>query len=478
MAASRRAFCIHGHFYQPSREDPLTGRVPVEEGAAPYENWNERILDHCYAPNAVLQNFEKISFNLGPTLFNWLDMRDPHTAALIVEQDMRNVRRYGVGNAMAQPYHHTILPLSTRTDKLTQVRWGIADFERRFGHRPGGMWLPEAAVDDETLDVLAECGIEFTILAPWQADTPHLDITHPYRVELSSGRSIAVFFYDADCSTRISFDPLSTENADEFLARVIQPRFNAGDQPQILLAASDGELYGHHQPFRDKFLQRLMRGAAETSDIEATFPALWLLQNPAQETIRIRQNTSWSCHHGVSRWKETCGCTPHGDWKTHLRKALDTLAVDIDQQYVEICSPLVYTPWELRHEYIRVVNGEISVEGLIQLYARRELTNEEMRAVDMLLAAQFERQRMFTSCGWFFEDFDRIEPRNVVAYAAQAVWLTYLVSRKDLTLRARELFSTVRSWRTGLHGDRVFDERLARAQAMRRKLETEAVVPA
>lgn len=475
MAASRRAFCIHGHFYQPSREDPLTGRIPLEEGAAPYENWNERILDHCYAPNAVLQNFEKISFNLGPTLFNWLDMRDPHTAALIVEQDLSNVRRFGVGNAMAQPYHHTILPLATRMDKLTQVRWGIADFERRFGHRPAGMWLPETAADDETLDVLAECGIEFTILAPWQADKPHLDGTRPYRVELASGRSIAVFFYDADISTRISFDPDATSNADSFLNTFIAPRFTPADRPQLVLAASDGELYGHHQPFRDKFLQRLMRGAAENSDIQVTYPALWLLENPPTETIRIRENTSWSCHHGVSRWKETCGCTPHGDWKERLRKALDTLAVEIDRLYLDTVSPLVYTPWELRHEYIRVVIGETSVEGLIQLYARRELSNAEIRTVDMLLAAQFERQRMFTSCGWFFEDFDRIEPRNVVAYAAQAVWLTYLSTRTDLSGRARELLAPVRSWRSGLRGDRVFDERLARAQSFRRKIELDVV---
>lgn len=477
MAAFRRAFCIHGHFYQPSREDPLTGRIPLEEGAAPYENWNERILDHCYAPNAVLQNYEKISFNLGPTLFNWLDMRDPHTAALIVEQDLRNVRRFGVGNAMAQPYHHTILPLASRIDKLTQVRWGIADFERRFGHRPAGMWLPETAADDETLDVLAECGIEFTILAPWQADTPQLDSTRPYRVELANGRSIAVFFYDAEISTRISFDPAATSNADSFLNSYIAPRFTSADQPQLVLAASDGELYGHHQSFRDKFLQRLMRGAAENRDIEVTYPALWLLENPPTETIRIRPNTSWSCHHGISRWKEACGCTPQGDWKEHLRQALDALAAEIDRLYLDAVTPLVYTPWELRHEYIRVVIGETSVERLIQLYARRELSYAEIRAVDMLLAAQFERQRMFTSCGWFFEDFDRIEPRNVVAYAAQAVWLTYLATHIDLSGRARELLATVQSWRSGLRGDRVFDERLERAQSFRRKIELD-VVPA
>ena len=170
-----RSLIIHGHFYQPPREDPLTGEIPIEPGAAPYRNWNERIHAQCYYPNALLHNFAGISFNIGPTLIEWMFDYDPETEASIVEQNRANLEAYGVGNAMAQAYNHTILPLASHHDKITQVRWGIADFELRFGQKPQGMWLPETGVDDETLAVLADCGIEFTILAPWQADTPNLD---------------------------------------------------------------------------------------------------------------------------------------------------------------------------------------------------------------------------------------------------------------------------------------------------------------
>ncbi len=221
---SIHGFCIHGHFYQPPREDPLTGEIPVEPGALPYRNWNERIHEQCYRPNAVQGNFEHISFNLGPTLLNWMEASDPRTVAQIVEQDHFNLEKHGVGNAMAQAYNHTILPLASRADKAIQVSWGIADFERRFGHRPAGMWLPETAVDDETLEVLVEHGIQFTILAPWQAEEPDLNPTQPYWADLPGGKRIAVFFYNQDLSTRVSFDPGSTVNADAFLTNFLLPK--------------------------------------------------------------------------------------------------------------------------------------------------------------------------------------------------------------------------------------------------------------
>jgi alpha-amylase/alpha-mannosidase (GH57 family) len=195
------SFCVHGHFYQPPREDPLTGEIPIEPGSAPYRNWNERINAQCYRPNAQLGNFERISFNIGPTLMQWMAKHDPETANLIVHQERKNLERFGFGNALAQPYNHTILPLASLEDKITQVRWGIADFEFRFGHKPEGMWLPETAVDHESLQVLVDNGIQFTILAPWQADTDHLDTSQPYRVNLVSGKDIIVFFYNQDLST-------------------------------------------------------------------------------------------------------------------------------------------------------------------------------------------------------------------------------------------------------------------------------------
>ena len=331
---SIHGFCIHGHFYQPPREDPLTGEIPVEPGALPYHNWNERIHEQCYRPNAVQGNFEHISFNLGPTLLNWMEASDPRTVAQIVEQDRSNVHKYGVGNAMAQAYTHTILPLASRADKVIQIGWGIADFERRFGHKPAGMWLPETAVDDETLEVLVEHGIKFTILAPWQAEEPDLNPTQPYWAELPGGKRIAVFFYNQDLSTRVSFDPGSTTNADAFLTNFLLPKYsNNGhsNEPQLVMIASDGELYGHHQPFRDKFLAYLMGGAMRGKPVRATYPGRWLKEYPPARSIRIRKFTSWSCHHGVTRWMGPCGCTPHGEWKTAERQAFSEIGRMLDE---------------------------------------------------------------------------------------------------------------------------------------------------
>ena len=259
-----RALCIHGHFYQPPREVPLTAEIPHEEGAAPFPNWNERIYDHCYAPNVHLKNFERLSFNVGPTLWNWMFEQHADTCAEIVKQEHVDWKRYGVSNAMAQPYNHSILPLANKEDKLTQIRWGIEDFEFRYGHRPQGMWLPETAVDLETLETLVECGIEYTILAPWQAEELP-DTNRPYLLAIEGNRKLSAFFYNQDLSTRVSFDPTSTVNADEFLQNAILPQFKSGKDadgaPQLVTLASDGELYGHHQPFRDKFLQHLLNGA-------------------------------------------------------------------------------------------------------------------------------------------------------------------------------------------------------------------------
>lgn len=463
-----KAFCIHGHFYQPPREDPLTAEIPLEPGAAPYRNWNERIHDQCYRPNAELGNFEKISFNIGPTLFQWMEEFDPVTVSRIVTEERRNFAKYGVGNAMAQAYNHTILPLSARHDKITQVRWGIADFEHRFGHKPIGLWLPETAVDEETLEVLVDCEIQFTILAPWQAATDNVDFSQPYWVSLSEGRKIAVFFYDQALSTRISFDPSATINADRFVWETLMPEFRMSTRqlnvPQMILIASDGELYGHHQPFRDKFLAYLMDGAVTNQLIEKTFPALWLKENPPTQHILVRPNTSWSCHHGVTRWEGACGCTPNSGWKAPLRNALNYLANLLDQQYLDIISPYIGDPWQLRHEYIHVILGEIKLEELIRSVIAKRLDETEVRKVRLLLAAQSERQRMFTSCGWFFDDFDRIEPRNNVAYAAQAVWLTRMATGVDLTKPAMNHLHQVKSWRSGLHADVVFAHHILRAR--------------
>lgn len=463
------AFCVHGHFYQPSREDPENGNIPQEQGAAPYHDWNQKIHERCYRPNAEQHNFERISYNIGPTLFKWMNGYDANTTARIIAQDRLNYDRYGVGNAMAQPYHHTILPLSPRQDKETQVRWGIADFETRFGHHPSGMWLPETAVDLETLDVLAQCGIQYTILAPWQAAVDPVDVTQPYWVQTSSGRRIAVFFYEAELSGRVSFDASATVNADRFAEEILMPKFNAysgGKDPRYILIASDGELYGHHQPYREKFLSYLTTTALRNRSLECVFPGLWLRLHPPRETIQIREETSWSCHHGLSRWKEGCGCVPHGEWKAPLRQALDQISNLLDDVYLERAGSLFENPWEIRHRYVTVLQGKARMEELITAVMERQPTQGELQTVDLLLRSQLDRQRMFTSCGWFFEDFDRIEPRNVVAYSAFACYWTYLATGEDVASKAVQLLRPVRSLRTGLRAESVFNYYYQRAREM------------
>lgn len=470
---SNMAFCVHGHFYQPPREDPLTGEIPIEPGAAPYRNWNERINAQCYRPNAELGNFEHISFNVGPTLMDWMAKHDPETMNRIIDQERKNVDTYGVGNAMAQAYNHTILPLGSFIDKVTQVRWGVADFEFRYGHEPEGMWLPETAVDDETLWVLADCGIKFTILAPWQANTDHLDATQPYRVHLAGSNGapdhdIAVFFYNRDLSTRISFDPGATVNADRFVLEELLPKYQLHKGraliPQLMLMASDGELYGHHQPFRDKFLSYLMDGALHQHPIASTFPGLVLQNQPEMETLSIHQNSSWSCQHGLSRWSGECACTANSAWKAPMRQALKQIAAMIDEQYLSVAERYFNDPWELRHQYIHVVHGTTTLDELAMSLADHPVAKDILRQLTLLLRAQFERQRMFTSCGWFFDDFDRIEPRNNIAYAAHAVLLTEMAVEEDLTQPAEAALSCVRSWRSGLCADEVFHRHMQRAE--------------
>jgi len=463
-----QTFSIHAHFYQPPREDPITGSIPVEAGAAPFPNWNERIHAECYRPNAELGNFERISFNLGPTLFEWMAAYDPLTSQRIVAQDRANLQRHGVGNAMAQPYHHSILPLASLRDKQTQVSWGIEQFEVRFGRKPAGMWLPETAMDYETLSVLADQGIQYTILAPWQAASDNLDVTEPYRVSLPEGRSIMVFFYHSGLSGGISFTPSMTVNADHFahydLAPLFRPDKIQQGEPQMLLIATDGELYGHHQPLRDHFLAHLINGASRKTGLTPSYPARWLKENPPRRTIQLREKTSWSCHHGVTRWADRCDCVP-GDqsWKRYLRSSFDRLSQRLDGLYAGALSPYAIDPWKLRDRYIRVLLELQPLDDLIAEAASKRLPADVCAPIQFLLEAQHERQRMYASCGWFFGDFNRIEPRNSVAYAAQAVRLARKATGVDLAPQLMADLKQVVSSTTGLRGDRVLADHLNRA---------------
>jgi alpha-amylase/alpha-mannosidase (GH57 family) len=462
------AVCIHGHFYQPPREDPLSGLIPDEVGAEPYRNWNERIHAECYLPNAQLGNFEQISFNIGPTLFHWMESYDQSTYDTIIAQERRTFEKHGVGNGMAQPYHHVILPLANQRDKITQIKWGIADFEHRFGHPPCGMWLPETAVDLETLEVLADYKIKFTILAPWQVELPpgqHTD--QPFLIELPGNRQpMIVFLYNRDLSTNVSLISNSTRNADYFLTDKLLPVFAApnGTHARIALLASDGEVYGHHKLFRDQFLAYLVNNALQQSTLELTYPGLWLLNHQPTQFVKLVEYTSWSCHHGIIRWMGECPCSPGAQWKAPLRWGLDKLAGEIDRQYETHIRPFTSQVWQLRDEYIHVFLEEIDLKTLLSQYIDQSLTKHEVANIGLLLAAQYERQRIFTSCGWFFDNFHRIEPQNNIAYAAQAVWLTEKATQADLKSRALALLKKVKDQRTGLRGDTVFAERYQRTE--------------
>ncbi len=458
-----KSFCIHGHFYQPPRDDPFTGVIPEEIGAAPFHDWNAKINSECYQPNARLGNFEKISFDIGPTLVHWLRENDKATLVRIIEQDHQNLKKYGLGNAMAQAYSHSILPLGSREDKITQIRWGIADYIHTFSHKPAGMWLPETAVDLETLEIMAMHQIEFTILAPWQAVTLPADGAGAYWVKLPHDRKIAVFFYDRPLSDDVSFYPEKTCNADQFVATQLKPRFNVVDgKPQgrkYLLLASDGEAYGHHHKFRDHFLSQLVDGASASQHIHCTFPALWLKTFPPESYIEIKDNTSWSCHHGVERWSGCCECTPHPEWKKPFRMAMNRIGDAINEVFLSVLSPYFKDPWELRHKYVEVLCRKMTVEALIASQNTiAPLSPEMVQKIGLLLRAQYERQRMFTSCGWFFDDFDRIEPKNNVAYAASAVCLVQLATGDDLSALARSVLSEVISPTTGVTGAQVFEQ--------------------
>lgn len=457
---------MHAHFYQPSREDPLTGVIPDETGSEPYANWNERVNDRCYKPNAGIGNFEKISFNIGPTLVRWMEDHSYSTLEKIAASDYRNCADHGIGNAMAQPYHHTILPLASREDKELQVAWGIADFRHTFGHAPQGMWLPETAVDLESLSVLAEAGIRFTILAPWQAQSGDLDTTQPCRIELPGGRDIVVFFYNDALSSNISFNPESTVDAERFIADHLRHRYQSEEADQIILVASDGELYGHHQPFRDKFLAYLLDGALAREDIRTTTPGLWLQDHPVTQTVQIRENTSWSCMHGVSRWKDVCGCTPNGEWKRGLRDFLDRTAAEVDSAFERTVREWLKDPRQAKVDYIQVVLGEEPYRQWESGQVVKKFAMANSAVLQQLMQAQWERQRMFTSCGWFFEDLDRIEPRNNLKYAAQAVALTETAAGVDIANQVLPLLKDVRSWKNGIHAADLFSEWVGQFKAM------------
>ena len=454
--------CVHGHFYQPPREDPISNYIPDERGAEPFHNWNEKILAECYEPNARMGSFGKISFNIGPTLFDWMWKFSPDVAESIVEQERANYLKFGAGNGMAQGYTHSILPLLPHRDKVTNVRWGVDDYVFRFGHRPRGIWLPETAADLETLCVLHDCGIEFTILAPWQV-RPLEPKPGPYFVELPGGRKpFIVFPYHRELSTKISFIPKATENGDEFL---YSARFQHElDLSHFNLIASDGELYGHHQKFRDHFLRYILNGGGEKNGVEWLWPELWLQEHKPEAFAILNEPSSWSCMHGVDRWYTECACTPGARWKKPFFTAMHEISSWVDSVYERHASELVSDPWELRNQIVQMKHGQKKMNEVCGELGAPDLGENELKKLETLISAQYECVRMFTSCGWFFDEFHRIEPQNNIAYAAKAIWLTQQATGEQIDPKIIEDMSHVRSEKTGLRADTILSQTFIRAE--------------
>jgi hypothetical protein len=451
--------CLYGHFYQPPRENPFTGALPLEAGATPFANYNEKITAECYQPNAEVGNFDVISYDLGPTLAAWLERAHPDVYQRIIEADHLHMQRYGVGNALAQAYNHTILPLATSRDKLTQIVWGLQDFRHRYGHDAHGMWLAETAVDLECLDLMAQHGITYTVLAPWQASTP-IDPTEPYYVSLPGGRSITIFFYNAPLSGGVSFDWNTTSNADVFAAsylprHLVESKRLAGEA-QLILIATDGELYGHHKPWRDKFLSYLVQHGAPGYGFEICTLERYMLMHPAIREVELRVPSAWSCGHGVARWSTGCDCT-EGDssWKPALRQALVHLSERGDQLFEQYAGETLSDPWAARNDYLGLRNGWETPESFWARHGRQGHAPSDERLVQrtkLLLEAQYYQQYSFTSCGFFFEDLDRIEPRNDIAFARRAISLIWQALGIDLQRDFVNDLKASKSWRTGVTG--------------------------
>ena len=448
---------VHGHFYQPPREDPFTGVMPVEPQAAPYHDFNEKITAECYRPLAERGDFGRMSFNIGPTLFGWLARHAPDVYQRIVEADRQHVEATGVGNAIAQPVHHTILPLARRRDKVTQVRWGIASFRHRFGRQPRGMWLPELAVDLHTLEVMSEEGLSFTILSDQQVSGDLSAGSGPYRVRLPRGGYFTVFVRDRALSDAIAFGLRDLGDAHAWAAEAL-----AGRRQRLMLIAVDGETFGHHHSRGIEFLASLLEGGDGYRVQSLTD---YLRRRPPTIEVEVSPRTSWSCAHGVARWDAGCGCTP-GDssWKPALRSALDLLADELDAIYLQETRRLIEQPRRLIDESIDVALGVTDMRTLVDECAKRVLKTGQLQRIGHLVKAQLHRQRMFTSCGWFFDDLDRFEPRYVVANAARAIQLCRQATGVDLGPVFRETLVAARSGVSGVTGADLYDEIVVRAE--------------
>jgi alpha-amylase/alpha-mannosidase (GH57 family) len=423
-----KALVIHGHFYQPPRENPWTGEIESEPSAAPYHDWNERIHAECYAPN--INNYAHISFNFGPTLLSWLEAHHPDTYQKILTADKESATsRSGHGNAIAQAYGHAILPLCNERDRLTQVLWGLADFRYRFGREAEALWLPETAANDDVLALLIEQGLRYVILAPNQAEG-EVDTSKPYlfRHPHARDRSLAVFFYNGPLARAIAFEKALTSSrglVDQFI--------RAAQSGDLVNVATDGETYGHHFKFGDLCLAHALEFEAKDAGFWITNYSEYLDRHPPGLEVKIDngpegEGTSWSCVHGVGRWTRACGCHTGGEpgwnqsWRAPLREALNFLRDDTAIKFEIAGRDLLRDPWSARNDYIAVMLDERQGrERFLQRHAAGPLNAAEESRVFSLLEMQRSALLMFTSCGWFFSDLAGIETIQVIRYAARVV---------------------------------------------------------
>ena len=486
-----RYLIIHGHFYQPPRENPWTERIDRQEKAAPFHNWNEKITRECYLPNTLsrrldgagritklVNNYEWISFNFGPTLLHWLEEKHPFIYEKILEADRASAARCGGhGNAIAQAYNHIILPLATMRDQETQIRWGVHDFERRFEREPEGIWLPETAIDDTTLDILMSFGFRFIVLSPHQAERIRpLDAGSDWRSvadgSISAGlpyrcfgprrkgrrslkRYIDIFFYDAPLSQDVSFNHL-LRNGDKFAEAIGSAYARGGDN--LVVIATDGEIYGHHEPFADMALSYLIDSAAGTRGLEMTNFCAYLDKHEPKWEVQLKsgpkgEGTAWSCAHGVGRWKRDCGCNvgaPPGwnqKWRVTLGNGLDSLRDALAGLFESEAGKLMKDPWAARNDYIGLIEDRTpqETERFISEHGIRPLSPAERSHALSLLESQRHALLMFTSCGWFFNDISGIESIQLLMYAARAIELAGERHREMLELKLLGKLENARS---------------------------------
>ena len=488
-----RYICIHSHFYQPPRENPWLGEIERQESAYPYHDWNTRITRECYSSNSEspildengeiikrINNYEMLSFNFGPTLLSWMHRHRPDVYKSIIDADKKCAKRLsGHGSAIAQVYNHIIMPLANRRDKQTQVVWGIRDFVNRFKREPEGMWLAETAVDTETLEVLAENGIKFTILAPRQAECVReigvkewsktneeaLDTTMPYICCLPSGKEIAIFFYNGAISQGIAYGN-TLKNGEGVAKRLLSAFISKKRSPQLVNIAIDGETFGHHHKYGNMALAYCFHYLDNNKSADLTVYGDFLEKYPPSYEVKVFENSSWSCEHGVERWQSDCGCCNEfvpgcsQQWRVDLRNAMDYLSKHLGKLYEDEMSKYVNNPWQARDGYIDTLFGMSlpMVERYFKKYGSRQLTKVEMLRALKLLEMQKHAMFMYTSCGWFFDDISRIETVQIMQYAARAMQIAREVCGLDLE---SDFLSILRNAKSNAHefgsADKVYE---------------------